>query len=80
MKFGFFGHIDFLCRLGDLKMILAGFWVHGRFLDTVSGHRIINFHWKLCRRIYNFLFSYYMLINLQFQVTLQQNQKFREVH
>jgi len=61
-------------------MILAGFWAHDRFLDTVSGHRIINFHWKLYTRIYNFLFCYYMLINLQFQATLQQNQKFQEVH
>jgi len=52
----------------------------GRFLDTVSGHRMINFHYKLCTRIYKFLFCYYMLINLQFQVTLQQNETFREVH
>jgi len=27
----FFGHIDFLCRFGDLKMILAGFWALADF-------------------------------------------------
>jgi len=57
-------------------MILAGFLGNGRFLDTVSGHIMINFHWKLCTRTYNFLFCCFMLIDLQFQVTLQQNQKF----
>ena len=68
MKLGFFwpflATYIFYVDLGDLKMILAGFWAHGRFLDTVSGHRITNFHWKLCTRIYNFLFWHYMLINI----------------
>ena len=76
----FFGHLDFLCRFGRFKDDFGRFLSTGRFLDTASGHRIINFHWKLWTRIYNFLFCCFMLIDLQFQVTLQQNQKFREVH
>ena len=71
----FFGHIDFLCPFGRFKDDFGRFLGTGRFLDTVSGHRMINFHWILCTRIYNFLFCYYMLTNLQFQVTLQQNPK-----
>jgi len=34
-----------------------------------------NFHWKLCTIIYNFLFCCFTVVDLQFQVTLQQNQK-----
>jgi len=75
----FFGSIDFLCRFGTFKDDFGRFMGTGRFLDTVSGRRMINFHWKLCTRIYNFLFCCFMLINLQFQVALQQNQMFREV-
>jgi len=45
----FFGELDFLYRFG-------GFLDTGRFLNTVSGHRKINFDWKLCTRICNFLF------------------------
>jgi len=50
----FFGHLDFLCRFGRFKDDFGRFVGTGRFLDTVSGHRMINFHWKLCTRIYNF--------------------------
>ena len=59
IKFGFlafFGELDFLCRFGTFKDDLGRFLGTGRFLDTVSGHRMINFHWKLCARICNFLF------------------------
>jgi len=50
----FFGHLDFLWRFGRFKDDFGRFLSTGRFLDTVSGHRMINFHWKLCTRIYNF--------------------------
>jgi len=46
-----FGEFDFLCGFGRFEDDF------GRFLGTVSGHRMINFHWKLCTRICNFLFS-----------------------
>jgi len=47
MKFGFFGLLDFLCRFDGFK---DGFWQisgTGKFLDTIFGHRMINFCWKL---------------------------------
>ena len=47
-------HSDFLCRFGKFNDF-------GRFLDTASGHRMINYHWKLCMRIDNFLFCCFML-------------------
>ena len=37
----------------------------GKFLDTVSEHRLINICWKLCTRILSFLV-------LLFQVTLSK--------
>jgi len=40
---------------------------------------MINFCWKLCTRIYNILFCCFVLLGLQFQVSLQQDQKFREI-
>ena len=76
MKFGFFWPLRFLCQFGRFKDDFGRFLGTGRFLDTVSGHRMINFRWKLCTIIYNFLFCCFTLIDLQFQVTLQQNQKF----
>ena len=42
--------------------------------------RMINFYWKLCTRLYNFLFCCFMILGLQFQITLQKDQKFREVY
>jgi len=87
MKSGFFWPLRFLCRFGSFKVDFGRFKDDfgrflgtGRFLDTISGRRMINFHWKLCTIICNFLFCCFTLIDLQFQVTLQQNQKFREVH
>jgi len=77
--------LDFLGKLGlyvdlaHLKMIFGRILGTGRFLDTISGHRIINFYWKLCTRIYNLLFCYFILLGLQFQVTFQKDQKFRKV-
>jgi len=68
-----FGHLDFLCRFRRFKDNFGRFLGTSRFLDTLSGRRMINFHWKLCTRIDNF-FCCFVLINLQFQVTLQQNQ------
>ena len=81
--FAFFGHLDFLYRFGRFTDYFGRFLGTSQFLDTVvsvSGQRMINFHWKLCTKVYNFLFCCLMLTNLQFQVALQQNQKFREVH
>ena len=59
MKFALFwpfGELDFLCRFGRFKDDFGRFLVTGRFVDTVSGHRMMNFVWKLWTRIYNFLF------------------------
>jgi len=58
--------------LASFKMILADFYT------LLSGHRMTNFHWKLCKRIYNFLLfdAYCFAVS----VTLQKNEKFREVH
>jgi len=50
----FFGHINFLCRFGRSEDDFGRFMGTGRFLETASGRRMINFHWKLCTRIYNF--------------------------
>ena len=47
--FVIFWRVRFLCRFGR-------FLGTGRFLNTVSGHRMINCDWKLCTRICNFLF------------------------
>jgi len=52
----FFGKFHFLCRFCTFEDDLGRFLGTGRFLDIVSGHRMINFHWKLCTRICNFLF------------------------
>jgi len=79
ITFGFFDNLDFLCRFCRFTFDFGRFLGTGRFLDTVSGHRMLNFYWKLCTRIYNFSFFCFMLLGLQFQVTLQQDQKFREV-
>jgi len=56
MKFGFFDKLDLLCRFGRFKDDFLRFLGTGIFLDTVCGHRMINFCWKLCTGIYNFLF------------------------
>ena len=80
MKLGFFWPFSFFMSIWQIKDGFGRFLGTGRFPDTVSGHRMTNFHWKLCTRIYNFSFCCFMLIDLQFQVALQQNQKFREVH
>jgi len=50
--------IRFFCRIGRFKDDVVKFLVPGRFLDIVYGHRMINFYWKLCTRIYNFLFCF----------------------
>jgi len=39
---------------------------------------MINFHWKLCTRIYNFLFCCFIPIGLKFQVTVEKNHKFEK--
>ena len=60
MKFGFFGlfwRIRFLWRFGRFKGDFGRFLGTGIFLDSVSGHRMINVNWKLCTRIYNFSFA-----------------------
>ena len=83
MKFGFFGvfwPLRYLCRFSIFKDDFGRFLGTVIFLDTASGHRIMNFIWKLCTLIYNFLFCCFTLMDLQFRVTLQQNQQFREVH
>jgi len=71
-----FGHLHFYV---DLQMILADFWAmadfHTLFLDTM-----INFCWKVCTRIYNFLFCCLILLRLQFHVAFLQDQKFWEVY
>jgi len=54
------GQLDFLCRFCRFKDDF------GIFLDTVSGHRMLNFHWKFCTRIHHFLFCCFMLLGLQF--------------
>jgi len=61
--------------------LICGQWQISRHYFSISGHRMIRFHWKLCTRIYNFLFCCFMLIGWQLQVTLQQqqNKKFWEV-
>ena len=41
---------------------------------SISGHRMLNFNWKPCTRIHNFLFYCFMLVGMQFQVTIQQEQ------
>jgi len=46
--FGPFWQIKFLCRFSTFEDDF------GRFLDTVSGCRMINFHLELCTRIYKF--------------------------
>jgi len=74
-----FGELDFYVDLADLKMIFGRLLGTGRFLATVSWHRMINFYWELCTRIHEFLFCCYMLLGLHFQITLQKDQKFREV-
>jgi len=45
----------FYVDLADLKMSLAGFWALADF-QTVFLDTMIRFHWKLCTRIYDFLF------------------------
>ena len=40
----FFGHSDFLCRFGKFNDDFGRFLGTGRFLNTASGHRMINFH------------------------------------
>ena len=83
MKFGFFwpfGELDFLCRFRRLKDDFGRFLGTGRFLDTVSGHRMINFHWKFCTIIYNFLFCLFHAFRfaVSIQATLQQSQSFEK--
>ena len=43
-------------------MILADFWALADFETLISGHSMIHFQWKLCTRIYNFLFCCFMLM------------------
>ena len=54
LKKGSFWPIGFLCRFGRFKDGFGRFLGTGRFLDTAYGHRMTNFYWKLCTRIYNF--------------------------
>ena len=56
ITFGFFDQLDFLCRFCRFTFDFGRFLGTGRFLDTVSGHRMLNFYWKLCTRIYIFRF------------------------
>ena len=66
MTFGFLtflGRLDFLCRFGRLKGDFGWFLGTGRFISPISGHRMINFHWKLSTIIYNFLLCCFMLID-----------------
>ena len=56
-NFGFFGQLDFLCKFGRFKDDFGGFLGTGRFLDTVYGHRMIHFYWKLCTRFILFCFA-----------------------
>ena len=53
----FFGELDFLCKFGRFKDDFGGFLGTGRFLDTVYGHRMIHFYWKLCTRFILFCFA-----------------------
>jgi len=76
----FFGQLDFLCRFGRFKDDFGRFLGTGRFLSTVSGHRMVNFYWKLCTRNHKFPFCCFVLLGLEFRVALQQNQKFWEVN
>jgi len=75
----FFDQLDFLYRFGRFKVDFGSFLGTVTFLDTVSGHRMLNFCWKHCTRIHNFLFCWFMLFALQFQFTLQQDHTYREV-
>ena len=59
--------------------LISGVSRHCQILDTVSRHRLIHFYWKLFTRIYNFLLCCFMLLGLQFKITLLQDQKFWEV-
>jgi len=52
-----FGEFDFLCRFGRFYEDIGWFLGTGRFLDTNSGYRMINFQWKLCTGIYNLGFA-----------------------
>ena len=73
--FGLFGELDFLCRFSRLKDDFGRFLATGRFLDTVSGHRMIKFHWKFCTIIYNFLFCLFHAFRfaVSIQATPQQS-------
>jgi len=83
MKFGFFSlfrKLDFLCRFSRWKDDFGRFLGTGRFLDTVSGHRMIKFHWKFCTIINNFLFCLFHAFRFAvlIQATLQQSQSFEK--
>jgi len=43
----FFVQLELLCRFGRFKENFGRFMGTSRFLDTVSGHSMINFCWKL---------------------------------
>ena len=58
IKFGYLGQLHFLCRFGR-------FLCTGRLLDTVYGHTMLNFYWKLCTKIHYFLFCCFMVLDLQ---------------
>jgi len=66
IKFGYLGQLDFLCRFGRLLCT-------GRLLDTVSGHTMLNFYWKLCTKIHDFLFCCFIVwlavVRLRFSKT-----------
>jgi len=79
LEFGFFWPIRFFMSIWQIKDDFSRYLGTGKFLETVSGHTMINFYWKLCTRIHNFLFCCFMLLGLQFQVTLQQDQSFENL-